>query len=91
MLSAQHRWYGIRCAPCCISRSTRIRANRPKDALVVVQQLVKPAGQIFIEPIGMLNTWAIDHAAELDALTTKQAADAHLAADAPEQTHPPKV
>lgn len=91
MLSAQHRWYGIRRAPCCISRSTRIRANKPKNALVLVQQLVKPAGQIFIEPVEMLNTCAINHAAELDVLTAKQAAGAHLVADAPEQTHPPKV
>ncbi|KFL92007.1 hypothetical protein AmDm5_0448 [Acetobacter malorum] len=39
----------------------------------------------------MLNTCAINHAAELDVITAKQAAGAHLVADAPEQTHPPKV
>ena len=65
--------------------------KQAKNTLVVVQQLVKPAGLIFIEPIEMLYTWAIDHAAELDSLTVKQAAGAHLVADAPEQTHPPIV
>ncbi len=91
MPSAQHRWCGIRSAPCGISRSTRIRANKPKNALVLVQQLVKSAGQIFIEPVEMLNTCAIDHTAELDALTAKQASAACAAEDAPAQTHKPKT
>ncbi|WP_156478060.1 hypothetical protein [Acetobacter malorum] len=53
--------------------------------------MVKPAGQIFIEPIEMLTTGAIDHAAELDALTAKQASGACAAEDAPAQTHKPKT
>lgn len=46
-----------------------------------VQQIMPPsveyrltsAGQIFIEPIEMLYTWAIDHAADLEALQARQA------------------
>nr|WP_025829425.1 helix-turn-helix domain-containing protein [Acetobacter persici] len=49
-----------------------------------VQQIMPPsveyrltsAGQIFIEPIEMLYTWAIDHTADLDALAAQQAAGA---------------
>ncbi|MFT8463275.1 winged helix-turn-helix transcriptional regulator [Acetobacter persici] len=39
-----------------------------------VEYRLTPAGQIFIEPIEMLYTWAIDHTADLDALAAQQAA-----------------
>ena len=51
-----------------------------------VEYRLTPAGLIFIEPIEMLYAWAIDHAAELDALTAKQASGARPAEHAPEQS-----
>ncbi|KXV18613.1 hypothetical protein AD933_02950 [Acetobacter malorum] len=56
-----------------------------------VEYRLTPAGQIFIEPIEMLTTGAIDHAAELDALTAKQAAGACAAEGDPAQMHKPKI
>lgn len=72
-----------------ISKSSMDRkcAGQPEQSGLVsrhVQQIMPPsveyrltpAGQIFIEPIEMLYTWAIDHTADLDALAAPQAAAA---------------